>query len=64
MIDHNSVLCLKHFDHVDVAMFNNNNNVGEIKKNGLPLVKEGACPTYFPNDMEKRMSELQVSLSS
>lgn len=61
VIDHNSVLCLKHFAPIDVAVFNNGDQQQQQKNNGgLPLVKEGASPLFFPNEMAPRMSELKV----
>lgn len=65
VIDHNSVLCLKHFAPVDVIIFNNcdgeRNGFKNVTKSALPLVKEGAVPLFFPEEEEVKTSELKVS---
>lgn len=65
VIDHNSVLCLKHFAPADVVVFSksggeSNNGTKNAMKSGLPLVKEGAIPLHFSNEVEEKINDLKV----
>lgn len=64
VIDHSSMLCLKHFNPADVALFNNllddNKKVNVLGKCLTPLVRDGACPLFFPKETDIGMNELQV----
>lgn len=69
LIDHNSVLCLKHFAWTDVAVFKKCSSIGSgdgrnVKKSDLPLIKKGACPQYFPNEIGEKMTELKVCIEN
>lgn len=62
VIDHNSMLCLKHFIPSDVALFSNFfDPESKIMVKGVtPLVREGACPVFFPRETDPRLNELKV----
>lgn len=64
VIDHNSVLCLKHFSPRDVAVCSNilkeATGITEVRY-GTPLVREGATPTIFLRDVtDGTQNELKV----
>lgn len=63
VIDHNSMICLKHFDSADVAIFTHfvaENRAKPGGRNITPLIREGACPVHFPKETDIKMSELKV----